>query len=284
MIPRADTQRLFDGVSTRSPFSSIFRFFRTPKGYLILLFVVVGAAALLTEGPAKAAPNLAAAAAAAMVVDFLLIFLYAGKLAFPSGALLTGLIVGLILSPTEQMPVVIATSTLAIASKYLFRTRWSNVFNPAALALVIAGALFGSAESWWGASPKLPLLSVVVLVATGLFMADRINKLPMVLVFLAAFFGLFTASAIWGDPSRVAEIFRTPDANAALFFAFFMLDDPPTSPTRFIDQFQYAIIVAGTTFAIYTVLGVDYYLQAGLLVGNLWETFRRLDDRRQNAR
>ncbi|HEX5414510.1 MAG TPA: hypothetical protein VFZ25_02515, partial [Chloroflexota bacterium] len=222
--------------------------------------------------------------ATAVVVDLVLIYLYAGRLEFPSGALLTGLIVGLILSPTEPGAVVAAASTLAIASKYLFRTRWSNVFNPAAFAVVIAGALFGSAESWWGASPDLPILSVIVLLAAGFFIADRVNKLPMVLVFVGAFYLLFSASAILGDPARVAEVFRAPDANAALFFAFFMLDDPPTSPTRYGDQVTYALVVAGMSFAIYTVLGVDYYLPAALLVGNLWESLRRLDDRRRVAR
>jgi len=43
---------------------------------------------------------------------------------------------------------------------------------------------------------------------------------------------LFTAAACVRDPAWVAEIFRTPDLQAALYFAFFILTDPPTSPVR----------------------------------------------------
>lgn len=284
MLRQPDTSPPIAEIRSRSPLAPVLRFFRSPKGYLLLVFVVVIAVALLVEGVAKSIGSLEVATATAVVVDLILTYLYAGHVELPSGALLTGLIVGLILSPTEPTVVVAATSTLAIASKYLFRTRWSNVFNPAAFGLVIAGAVFGSAESWWGASPDLPVVSVVVLLATGFFLADRINKIPMVLAFVGAFYILFSASAIVGDPSRVAEVFRSPDANAVLFFAFFMLDDPPTSPTRYGDQVLYAVVVGGISFAIYTVLGVDYYLPAALLVGNLWESLRRLDDRRQAAR
>lgn len=281
---RTESPPVADPTRARPPLTPINRFFRSPKGYLLLVFVAVVALALFSEGAESPVASLALATATAVVVDLVLIYLYAGRLEFPSGAVLTGLIVGLILSPTEPAAVVTATSTLAIASKYLFRTRWSNVFNPAALALVIAGALFGSAESWWGASPDLPILSLIVLLATGFFIADRVNKLPMVLVFVGVFYLLFSASAFLGDPARVAEVFRAPDANAALFFAFFMLDDPPTSPTRYGDQIIYALVVAGMSFAVYTVIGVDYYLPAALLVGNLWESLRRLDEKRRVAR
>ena len=75
--------------------------------------------------------------------------------------------------------------------------------------------------------------------------------------------------------SRVAEIFRSPDLQAALYFAFFMLTDPPTAPTRYQDQILFAAIVAASSFALFEWLGVVYYLSAGLLVGNAWEAWRR---------
>jgi len=101
----------------------------------------------------------------------------------------------------------------------------------------------------------------------------------MVLVFLASYFALFTASAVLGDPARVAEVFRAPDAQAALFFALFMLDDPPTSPTRYADQVIFGLVVAVVSFAVFQALGAVYYLLAGVLVGNAWESLRRWDDR-----
>jgi len=194
---------------------------------------------------------------------------------FPSGALLTGLIVALVLSPIEPWYIAVATAAIAIGSKYVLRTRWSNIFNPAALALVISSFLFATAQSWWGGLPDLSPLVLVLLVCGGLYIANHINKLPLVLVFLGSYFVLFTATALLGNSAQVAEIFRVPDVNAALFFALFMLDDPPTCPTRYSDQVWFALIVAAVSYAVFLAAGVDYYLLAGLLAGNVWEATRR---------
>ena len=91
-------------------------------------------------------------------------------------------------------------------------------------------------------------------------------------------------AAFFGDPARVAEVFRVPNLNAALFFAGFMLSDPPTSPARQRDQLVYGGIVAAASAAIYLTLGGVYFLPGGLLVGNAWEAWRRWATGRRQAR
>ena len=81
--------------------------------------------------------------------------------------------------------------------------------------------------------------------------------------------------AIVASPARVAEVFRTPDLHAVLFFAFFILTDPPTSPVKYRDQITCGVIVAVVSFAVFETTGVVYYLLAGVLVGNVWEAWRR---------
>ena len=76
----------------------------------------------------------------------------------------------------------------------------------------------------------------LVMLAAGIFIVDRVNKMPLALTFLGVYFALFTIRAFVGNPLPVAEIFRTPDADAALYFAFFILTDPPTSPAKYRDQ------------------------------------------------
>lgn len=178
------------------------------------------------------------------------------------------------------MPV--GTAVLAIASKHLARSYLANVFNPAALALVAAAILFGSGQSWWGALPDRPPLTLGILLGLGMVMASRVHKLPMVLAFLGTYLFLFTITAFIVEPAEVAEIFRAPDLNAALFFAVFMLDDPPTSPVRPVDQLQFGVIVAWVSYLVFVRLGAVYYLLAGLLVGNLWEAWRRWIERRDS--
>jgi Na+-translocating ferredoxin:NAD+ oxidoreductase RnfD subunit len=257
------------------PFAAVQRFFWTPKGLLTIVLVALVAVGAPHAGLALVAGPIAAAVAAGVAIDLPILRLRNGAWSFPSGAILTGLIIAMVQTPHEAWYVAAATSAIAIVSKYLVRTHSANVFNPAALALVISFHLFGTGQEWWGALPDLPIAAVAVLAALGVFIANRVNKLPMVLAFLGVYYSLFTVSAFVGDPVRVAEVFRTPDVQAVLYFAFFILTDPPTSPTRYADQVVCAAIVAVVSYAVFTWAGVVYYLLAGVLAGNLWEAWRR---------
>ncbi|HWA85721.1 MAG TPA: RnfABCDGE type electron transport complex subunit D [Opitutus sp.] len=159
-------------------------------------------------------------------------------------------------------------------SKHLLHGRHANIFNPAALALVVSDYLFTPGQDWWGAQPARPL-GLVLLGLAGAYVVRRVNRLPALLWFLGAYFLLFTVSAYFGDPRRVAEIYRLPDLGMVLFFAFFMVTDPPTSPRRGQDQIVFGLLVAGTSFAVFELAGPVWFLLAGLLVGNGWEALRR---------
>lgn len=251
------------------------RFFKTPKGILTLIFAVLVLLAGPHEGWAQIAPGLGAAMLAAGAVDLVILRIRQARWEFPSGAILTAMIVAMVLSPFVAWWVPAVTSVVAVASKYVLRYRSANIFNPAALGVVLAYYAFGSGESWWGALPDAPAWGIAVLVALGIFMADRVNKLPAVVAFLGVYYALFTITAFAGDPLPVAEIYRSPDLQAVLYFAFFMLTDPPTAPTRYQDQIAFAAIVAIGSFALFEWAGAVFYLSAALLVGNAWEVARR---------
>jgi len=255
---------------------SVKRFFRTPKGLVLILLAVLIALASLGQSLRLLAPDLVASVAAAALVDLLILRKKYGVWEFPDGAVLSGLFVAMVLSPFEPWYVGACTSAFAIASKYVFRTRSANVFNPAALALVVAFYVFHTGQSWWGALPEITPWALAALFATGIFITDRVNKMQLVLAFLGAYYLLFTATAFLGDPNRVAEVFRAPDLNAVLFFAFFILTDPPTSPVKYRDQLMCGVIVAAVSYAAYEWIGAAYYLLAGVLVGNVWEAWRRV--------
>src|SRR5205085_12155635 len=165
------------------------------------------------------------------------------RVRFPTSALLSALIVFFILSTSESWLVVGWTSVFAIVAKRLVRTSREHIFNPAALALLWAPVAFGSGESWWGGLADLPWAWIAVLLLAGGLLTERLNKFPVVLTFLAAYFGFFTLASL-GNPQGVAEMFREPFLQAALFLAFFMLTDPPTSPNRYSDQVWYGLLAA----------------------------------------
>lgn len=255
--------------------SAVWRFFRTPKGLLIIVLTILTVVAAPREGIARVSPGLLSAVVTAGLLDALILRKREKAWEFPSGAVLTGLFIAMILSPFEPWYVGACTSAIAIVSKYIFRTRFANVFNPAALAVVATFYIFDTGQSWWGALPELVPIAMAMLFVTGVFIADRVNKIPMVLVFLAIYFLLFTLTAFLGNPARVAEIFRAPDLHAVLYFAFFILTDPPTSPVKYPHQVIYGVIVAMASFAFFELVGAVYYLLAAVLIGNLWEAGRR---------
>jgi Na+-translocating ferredoxin:NAD+ oxidoreductase RnfD subunit len=249
-----------------------------------VLFVLVAMAAVFI-GVARIAPPVLAAVLAAVIVDAPIMRARGRWWTVPDGAVLTGLFVAMVLSPFEPWYVAATTAAVAVASKYVFRGRTANVFNPAALGLVVTFYAIGTGQDWWGALADAGVVGVIVLTATGVFIADRVNKMPLLLTFLGSYFILFTTLAFIGDPRLVAEIFRPPDINAALFFAFFILTDPPTSPAKHQDQILYGLIVAVASFAIFEMTGAAHYLLSGVLVGNVWEAWRRrtADARRASA-
>jgi Na+-translocating ferredoxin:NAD+ oxidoreductase RnfD subunit len=254
-------------------------FFKTPKGLLTIILAVFVALAAPGQGPSVVAPRLAAAMFAAGLVDALILRARKGTWEFPSGAVLTALIVAMVLRAQEPWYVTTITSTFAILSKYILRSRTANVFNPAALAIIVSFYAFHTGQSWWGALTELPLAAKAWLIAAGMFIAGRVNKIPLVLAFLGTYFALFTVTAFVTNPLPVAEIFRTPDIEAALYFAFIILTDPPTSPAKYPDQIVCGVIVASVSYAFFELAGVVYYLLAGVLAGNVWEAWRRANRR-----
>ncbi len=251
------------------------RLFSTPKGLLIIILSILSAMSAAGTGISAIVPGLAAAIAAAGIIDALVLRKQYGAWEFPDGAVLTGFLVAMVLSPFQPWYVSACAALTGIASKHLFRTRSANVFNPAALGLVAMFYVFGTGQSWWGALPELPPIALTALFATGIFITDRVNKFPLVLTFLGTHYLLFTLTAFLSEPGRVAGVFRAPDLHAALFFAFFILTDPPTSPVKYPHQAVCGVIVATTSYAFFQFVGAAYYLLAGVLVGNVWEAWRR---------
>jgi Na+-translocating ferredoxin:NAD+ oxidoreductase RnfD subunit len=261
----------------------ITRFFQTPKGLLTLVLAVLIAMAAPGQGLRHVAVGLGSSSLVAGLVDAIILRFRKGRWEYPSGAALSAAIVVMVLRAQEPWYVVTITALIAILSKYVFRVGEANLFNPAAMAMVASYYLFHAGQSWWGAQTDVVGLPKLILMATGVYSTNRVNKVPLVLTFLGTYFALFTATAFIGDPLSIGEIFHTPDMEMILYFAFFILTDPPTSPPKYRDQVICGPIVAAASYGVFKTTGLVYFPLAGVLMGNLWEGWRRMRQRRSYA-
>jgi hypothetical protein len=172
----------------------LIHFFKTPKGLLTILLVLLTAMAAPAEGAGLVIRNMGAAVLAAGLVDLVILRVRDGAWEYPGGAVLTAMIVAMVMRAQEPWMVPVVTSVVAVLSKYVIRTRHANVFNPAALALVLMVYVMPHGQSWWGALPEVsPLWMRAVLLVGGLYLTSRVNKLPLVLSFVGVYFCLFPA-------------------------------------------------------------------------------------------
>ncbi len=262
-------------MSTRLDLAHAKRWIRSPKGLFAAVLAVLTVPAAQQAGWALVGPSLLAAIGAAMLVDLPLIRWRDGHWSIPDGAMLTGWLVALTLSPHEPWRTAAGAAVLGIVAKHAVKVKRANVLNPAAAALVLSYFVFNTGQSWWGALPELPPAYVSLVVMTGAFMAWRLHKLPLALAFLGVHFLLATLLAFVGDPAHVAELYRAPDVHMALFAAGFMATDPPTSPPKYGDQIRYGVLAAVVSFGLFEFVGAVYFLPGGLLAANLWEGWRK---------
>jgi enediyne biosynthesis protein E5 len=249
------------------------RWLRTPKALTIAALLILAAFEIPYRG-ASAVAGVLVVGAVCGIVDAALTRFLTGRPKIPDGAVTTGLIVSLVVDPTVPLWVPLVASIAGLVVKQLARTHWSNIFNPAAVGLLAAVFIGGSLQSWWGGLADLPAPFLLVLILTGGFIANRENKLPAVLTFLGVYTLLLTAVSV-SRPDQVAGAFRVPDVNAALFFALFMVTDPPTSPVRYAPQIAFGLVTA--TIALFGLLlgaGIAHFPLA-LLAANGLESWRR---------
>ena len=261
--------------AARSAPHPLIRFAKTPKGcVMIALMALTLAAGLLRPQDHAGIVNAAVAVAAALAVDGGVSALMKRRKLVSDGGVITGLIVADVLSHATPFYLVALITAVALMSKHILKAGRKPLFNPAAFGLLFAIAVFSTGQSWWGSLALLPVWFAPVLVGAGLLVAARVNRLPQVIAFLGTYFGLLLAMAVLhlGLPyDTPGDALRTPFVNSALYLAFFMLTDPPTTPSPYGRQVLFGIIAAGIGTVVFALFGGLAYLLIGLLAGNAWK-------------
>lgn len=205
----------------------------------------------------------------ALIADGLIKFVKSKKLEISETAIISAMIIALIVSHTDNIALMISLPVIAMISKHIIRWKGRTVFNPAALSLVLGFFIFRLFPSWWGVSTFLTL-------PLGLFIAYKIRKLEIAFSFLATYLLLFIGNALISSP----EIFQPPSIfllnlvrDAYIFFAFYMLTEPMTTPFSKRGKIIFGVLVGVLSFGFSLfVKGIDFFLLS-LLIANLTKEF-----------
>jgi hypothetical protein len=195
---------------------------------------------------------------AAAFIDSLCLFFKTRKFKLTESSLITGLIVGFVLSSDAGTGFFAAVAGLAILSKFLVRFKGKHIFNPAAAGIFLAIVLFKQATQWHGA------YSWYIIIPAGFYFTWRIRKLPIVGAYFLAYVIMYGVRAYWLKTPFLDQI-----VYANYFFIFIMLIEPKTSPFDFKEGAAFGIVVSMVSFILYAA-GFPYDADLpALLAGNL---------------
>ncbi len=240
----------------------------------IALFALFGYAFMLSLTgelsfrPLDMATSLAIFMGVSYGASYIFAYLFSVK-AHHKSALITGGILFFIFSPVLTLPNAIVyafIAVLAIASKYVLVWRGRHLFNPAAVAAVIASVTGMSFASWWVAS--LPLAIPVTILA--FIILYKTQRLQLAGVFLASYILTVVAAAFFGGQPASTLLVWTLAVWWPLYFAGFMLSEPQTLPPR---RRQYLIVAAivAVLIGLHPSIGNFYVTpEVALIVGNIF--------------
>lgn len=182
---------------------------------------------------------------------------------------ISALILALIITPVQSLHdlwFLAWAAVWAMASKYLVATGRKHIFNPVAFAVALTYLTINQAASWWvGNAPMLPFVLV-----GGILVVRKLGRFDLVSSFMLAVLAtIFTASWLTGD-DFLATIQKVVLYSPLFFFAFVILTEPLTAPTRHKWRLLYAALV-GFLFTPQVHLG-DFYTtpELAILIGNIF--------------
>ena len=242
------------------------------KKLLLLSLLLIALANSFAIGFDIAAPFLAVSVFFAVATDFLLKFHLTGKKVFSESAAITGLFIGLVLSPnfppwftlssTQPFPFPAFAAIAAIVLKHFVRFNFLTIFNPAASGLFLTLLLFpGAFDAWW--ANGIPALTI----ALGVLACWKAERLYALLSYAASFFFLYLVFILSASPLSLIPAFGTAFSFLPLFLGFFMLVDPLTSPPKSKPQVAYGFLAALFSIVL-LALNFNLFLYGGLLLAN----------------
>lgn len=210
------------------------------------------------------------AVVSALAIEAIILYLKTKAFRITESSIITGLIIGYVLSGDEAWWKFTFAALLAILFKQLIRFRERHVFNPAALGIFLTLILFGVSTQWKGTYVWY------ILVPFGLYFTQKINKIEVIIGYALISLLLF------GTQSLIQKVsFWNIFSYFSYFYIFIMVIEPKTTPLNPIGKYLFGAGTAALVF-ILTERGVKFDVELfSLLVMNATvPLFNRLSSRK----
>ncbi len=211
------------------------------------------------------------ASCAAFIFDGVFSYFKNRHFAFSDSAIITGLIIGYVISPDEGYLKLVFASFIAILSKYSIRYNNKHIFNPAALGIIFTIIVFGAYTSWRGT------YAWYILVPFGLYFAYRYKKIEIILGYFLVSLFLFVLQAIL-QGNTLANVL----GYFSYFFIFIMVIEPKTSPASLKGKYIFGALIALLIFVFTKIsLRIDVELLSLLLINSTVYFLNKIPQRKE---
>lgn len=186
------------------------------------------------------------AVVSALAIETIVLYLRTKAFQITESAIITGLIIGYVLSTDEAWWKIALVSLIAILSKYLIRIKHRHIFNPAAFGIFLTIIVFGASTGWRGT------YLWYILVPFGLYFAYRIKKVEVVTGYAVVSLLLFGIQAFLQKVS-----FWNIFGYLSYFYIFVIVIEPKTTSVNSTGKYLFG---AGTATLIFilTQAGVKF--------------------------
>lgn len=182
----------------------------------------------------------------ALAIEAFVLYLKTKTFRATESSVITGLIIGFVLSSDELWWKFVLASALAIFSKHLITFKKKHIFNPAAFGIFLTLIFFDASTQWRGT------YLWYILAPFGLYFTQKIKKIEVVIGYAIVSLLLFGIQAF---------LQKVPLWNIFSYFSYFyifvMVVEPKTTPLDSIGKYLFGVGTAMLIF-ILTEAGVKF--------------------------
>lgn len=160
------------------------------KTQLIIYLAVVAVALAVKESDFSFLGALAIAVFTAVFIEAFILYLKTKAFKVTESSIITGMIIGYVLSSDEIWWKFVLAALLAISSKYIIVFKKKHIFNPAAFGVFLSILILGVSTQWKGT------YMWYLLVPFGFYAARKIKKTEIIIGYAIVSLALFGIQAV----------------------------------------------------------------------------------------